>query len=164
MLEDEVTPVLKALRKNGLDVVAIHHHMTGDRPVVIFLHYWGRGPAEKLATGFRAALDNLGAGHAGMSAHSDSSSQAPNDIVNAVKVTAQKDCGCGQCAAKGCDPCKGKNCHYCVAKALVVKDCGCGGCDAKGCSMCGPGCDVCKFHLAPSAAASPADAASAKPD
>src|SRR5258705_3843085 len=62
MLEGEVTPVLKALRKNGLDVVAIHHHMTGDRPVVIFLHYWGRGPAEKLAAGFKAALDELGKG------------------------------------------------------------------------------------------------------
>jgi hypothetical protein len=48
--ESEVTPVLKALRKNGLDVVAIHYQMTGDRPVVSFLHYWGRGPAEKLAT------------------------------------------------------------------------------------------------------------------
>jgi len=60
MLENEVTPVLKALRKNGLEVVAIHNHMTGDRPVVIFLHYWGRGPAEKLATGFKAALDELG--------------------------------------------------------------------------------------------------------
>jgi hypothetical protein len=60
MLENEVTPVLKALRKNGLEVVAIHHHMTGDRPVVIFLHYWGRGPAEKLANGFKAALDELG--------------------------------------------------------------------------------------------------------
>jgi hypothetical protein len=57
-----VTPVLKALRKNGLDVVAIHHHMTGDRPVVTFLHYWGRGPAEKLALGFKAALDELGKG------------------------------------------------------------------------------------------------------
>jgi uncharacterized protein DUF1259 len=62
MLESEVTPVLKALRKNGLDVVAIHHHMTGDRPVVIFLHYWGRGLAEKLASGFKAALDELGKG------------------------------------------------------------------------------------------------------
>lgn len=60
MLESEVTPVLKALRKNGLDVVAIHHHMTGDRPMVIFLHYWGRGPADKLASGFKAALDELG--------------------------------------------------------------------------------------------------------
>jgi hypothetical protein len=62
MLEGEVTPVLKALRKNGLEVVAIHHHMTGDRPVVIFLHYWGRGPAQKLANGFKAALDELGKG------------------------------------------------------------------------------------------------------
>jgi Domain of Unknown Function (DUF1259) len=62
MLETEVTPVLKALRKNGLDLVAIHHHMTGDRPVVIFLHYWGRGPVEKLASGFRADLDELGKG------------------------------------------------------------------------------------------------------
>ena len=60
MLESEVTPVLKALRKNGLDVVAIHHHMIKVTPVVIFLHYWGRGPAEKLATGFRATLDELG--------------------------------------------------------------------------------------------------------
>ena len=60
MLENEVTPVLRALRKNGLDVVAIHHHMTEDRPVVIFLHYWGRGPAEKLATAFKVALDELG--------------------------------------------------------------------------------------------------------
>jgi hypothetical protein len=60
MLESEVTPVLKALRANGLDVVAIHHHMIGSRPPIIFLHYWGRGPAEKLAAGFRAALDQLG--------------------------------------------------------------------------------------------------------
>jgi hypothetical protein len=60
MLESEVTPVLKVLRKNGLDVVAIHHHMTSDRPVIIFLHYWGTGPADKLAMGFKAAVDELG--------------------------------------------------------------------------------------------------------
>ena len=59
MLESEVTPVLKALRKNGLDVVAVHHHMTSDRPMIIFLHYWGTGPAEKLATGFKAALGEI---------------------------------------------------------------------------------------------------------
>jgi hypothetical protein len=73
MLEDEVTPVLKALRQNGLDVVAIHHHMlehapAGEQsehraePTIIFLHYWGTGPADKLAAGFRAALDLLGHG------------------------------------------------------------------------------------------------------
>lgn len=71
------------------------------------------------------------------------------DITTAVKAAAAKDCGCGQCAAKGCNPCHGKNCYYCVAKALDKKDCGCGQCSGKGCSSCGPGCDVCKFHLAP---------------
>jgi uncharacterized protein DUF1259 len=60
MLATEVTPVLKALRKNGLDVVAIHHHMTGTQPTIYFLHYWGTGAADKLAAGFRAALDQLG--------------------------------------------------------------------------------------------------------
>jgi hypothetical protein len=60
MLDNEVTSVLKVAAQKRFDVVAIHHHMTGDRPMVIFLHYWGRGPAEKLATGFKAALDQLG--------------------------------------------------------------------------------------------------------
>jgi hypothetical protein len=60
MLESEVPAVLRALRKNGLDVVAIHHHMTADRPMIIFLHYWGTGPADKLATGFKAAVNELG--------------------------------------------------------------------------------------------------------
>jgi len=60
MLESELTPVLKALRKNGLDIVAIHHHMTADRPMIIFLHYWGTGPADKLASGFKAAVNELG--------------------------------------------------------------------------------------------------------
>jgi hypothetical protein len=59
MLSTEVTPVLKALRANGLNVVAIHNHMTSTEPPVYFLHYWGTGPAEKLARGFRAALDQL---------------------------------------------------------------------------------------------------------
>jgi len=60
MLATEVTPVLKALRKNGLDVVAIHHHMTGTQPTIYFPHDWGTGPADKLAAGFKAALDLLG--------------------------------------------------------------------------------------------------------
>ena len=60
MLPSEVNAVLKALRQNGLDVVAIHHHMLDTQPNVIFLHYWGTGPADKLATGFKAALDQLG--------------------------------------------------------------------------------------------------------
>ncbi len=61
MLDREVTPVLKSLRSSGIDVVAIHHHMTGTNPPVIFLHYWGKGPAQKLATAFRTAIEQTGA-------------------------------------------------------------------------------------------------------
>jgi len=60
MLAAEVTPVLKALREHGLDVVAIHHHMTDTTPIVYFLHYWGTGRADALAAGFKAAFDQLG--------------------------------------------------------------------------------------------------------
>jgi hypothetical protein len=60
MLESEITPVLKILRQHNLDVVAIHHHMTNSQPTIIFLHYWGTGPAQQLAAGFKAALDALG--------------------------------------------------------------------------------------------------------
>ena len=60
MLDAEVNPVLKALRSNGINVVAIHHHMTGTSPTVFFLHYYGTGPASKLAQGVRAAVDVLG--------------------------------------------------------------------------------------------------------
>jgi hypothetical protein len=60
MVAAEVTPVLKALRANGIDVVAIHHHMTATDPDIYFLHYWGKGSAQKLATGVKAAVDLLG--------------------------------------------------------------------------------------------------------
>jgi hypothetical protein len=60
MLADEVTPVLRALRQNGIAVVAIHHHMTGTSPTIYFLHYWGTGPSDKLATAFKTALNELG--------------------------------------------------------------------------------------------------------
>ena len=69
MLDHEVTPVLKALRANGINIVAIHHHMTGVQPVVVFLHYYGTGPAEQLARGVRAAVDVLGKTPASHASH-----------------------------------------------------------------------------------------------
>ncbi len=69
MLAGEITPVLKALRSNNLNVVAIHNHMTNGQPAIYFLHYWGTGPADKLANGFKAALNQLGKGGKGSMAH-----------------------------------------------------------------------------------------------
>ncbi len=55
--EAELQPVLKALRGGGIDIVAIHHHMSGETPRILFLHYWGRGKASELAATVRRALD-----------------------------------------------------------------------------------------------------------
>lgn len=60
MLEDEVAPVIKALVENEIEVVAVHNHMVHEEPRIFFLHYWGVGPAEKLAIGLKAALDQTG--------------------------------------------------------------------------------------------------------
>jgi hypothetical protein len=62
MLDTEVTPVLKALRSNNIAVVAIHQHMIGTQPNITFLHYWGKGQAQQLARGVKAAVDQLGKG------------------------------------------------------------------------------------------------------
>ena len=60
MYEDELQGVLKALRGAGINIVAIHNHMTHEEPRVMFLHYWGVGPTADLAKGLRAALDTQG--------------------------------------------------------------------------------------------------------
>ena len=56
MTEAELQGVLKALRKAGIHVVAIHNHMTHEEPQYVFLHYWGKGPALELARALRSAL------------------------------------------------------------------------------------------------------------
>jgi hypothetical protein len=57
MRESELQNVLKALRKARINVVAIHQHMVGEEPRIMFLHYWGVGSASELAKGLRSALD-----------------------------------------------------------------------------------------------------------
>ena len=57
MLEGEMQAVLKALRHAGINIVAIHQHMTGESPRMMFLHYWGVGRTEDLARGLKSALE-----------------------------------------------------------------------------------------------------------
>ena len=64
MIESEVQPVLKTLRSRDINVVAIHNHMIGVSPHVVFLHYW-KGSTDKPASAFRAVLDQLGHAPAG---------------------------------------------------------------------------------------------------
>ena len=54
---DEVNPMIKALRSNGIEVTALHSHMLTEQPRVFFMHFWANDNALKLAKGIRAALD-----------------------------------------------------------------------------------------------------------
>jgi hypothetical protein len=66
MTAEEVQPVLHALRKGGIHIVALHNHMIGEQPAFYFTHFWGKGRAEDLARGVKAALDaQKEAGHSG---------------------------------------------------------------------------------------------------
>ena len=64
--EDELQPALKAMRVGEINIVAIHSHMTHEQPRILFFHYWGRGPATKLAEAIKGAL--LASGLSGVSA------------------------------------------------------------------------------------------------
>lgn len=61
----EVQPVLKALRKANIHIVALHNHMVGEQPAFFFTHFWGKGKAEELAKGLKDALDAQKAAGAG---------------------------------------------------------------------------------------------------
>ena len=57
LTSDEVNPVIKALRANGIEVTALHSHMLDEQPRLFFMHFWANDDAMKLARGLRAALD-----------------------------------------------------------------------------------------------------------
>jgi hypothetical protein len=59
MTADEVNPVIKALRTNGIEVAALHSHMLVEQPRLFFMHFWANDDAIKLAKGLRAALDKM---------------------------------------------------------------------------------------------------------
>src|SRR5882757_2026930 len=54
--EDQLQPVLKSLRKDKINIVAIHQHMTHEEPRIMFFHYWGRGTAKDLAQAIRGGF------------------------------------------------------------------------------------------------------------
>jgi hypothetical protein len=57
MTASEVNKVIRALRKGGINLTAVHNHMLDEQPRIFFLHYWGSGPAEQLAQTVREAFD-----------------------------------------------------------------------------------------------------------
>jgi len=65
LIGDEVNPVIRALRDNGIAITALHSHLLTDSPHLFFMHYWANDDALKLAHGLRAALDKMNVKKAG---------------------------------------------------------------------------------------------------
>ncbi|HEU0160987.1 MAG TPA: DUF1259 domain-containing protein [Rhizomicrobium sp.] len=59
LIAKEVNPVIRALRKNGIDVTALHNHMLDDEPRMFFVHFWAQDELGKLLTGLKAALSEI---------------------------------------------------------------------------------------------------------
>ena len=57
MTAGELQVVLRAMRTEGINIVAIHQHMSDEEPRYFFLHYWGKGAAANLAQSFKRVLD-----------------------------------------------------------------------------------------------------------
>jgi hypothetical protein len=85
MYEGEVQGVLKALRHSGIRIVALHNHMTGESPRVIFLHFWGTGSTRNLAEGLKAALDTQPPGFVAGLAVSESEPSPPTVSFDNVR-------------------------------------------------------------------------------
>jgi len=56
LLEEELNPVMDKLRTSGFEITAVHNHLIGESPHVLYMHYMGHGPATQLATSLKAAL------------------------------------------------------------------------------------------------------------
>lgn len=59
MVQSEVSAVQDALRANGIEITALHHHLIGESPRLYFMHFWANDSTVKLARGLRAALDKM---------------------------------------------------------------------------------------------------------
>ena len=56
---EEVNPMIRVLRENGIEVTAIHSHMLNEQPRLFFVHFWAKDDAVKLAKGLQAALEKI---------------------------------------------------------------------------------------------------------
>jgi Domain of Unknown Function (DUF1259) len=59
LLPHELNPVIKELRASGIEVASIHNHLLDNQRSMVFMHFWAYGDAVSLATGLKAALNQV---------------------------------------------------------------------------------------------------------
>jgi hypothetical protein len=60
LLEKEVGPVISKLLSQNLQVTAIHNHLLNEQPAIKYIHFSGKGDAEKLAAEIKSVLEVTG--------------------------------------------------------------------------------------------------------
>jgi len=86
LLAEEVNPVLRALQAGGLNVLAVHNHLMGESPQVIYVHFGGHGEAQQVATALRSALDTTKTPLAASAAAPPSPSQADTAAFDKIQA------------------------------------------------------------------------------
>lgn len=56
LTEGEVAPVMKALVDGGVEITALHNHLLGESPKLLYLHMGGHGDPVKLARAIKRAV------------------------------------------------------------------------------------------------------------
>jgi hypothetical protein len=56
LTESEINPVISALQAHNFDITAVHNHLVGTTPPIMYMHYWGEGDAAALAAAVKDAL------------------------------------------------------------------------------------------------------------
>lgn len=56
LTEEEINPVISQLEQGGVEIMALHNHLIGETPKVMYLHIGGMGDPVKLAQTIHAAV------------------------------------------------------------------------------------------------------------
>src|SRR5262249_34516526 len=87
LTEDEIQAVMSKLEEGGIEIPAIHNHLIGTKPLVMYMHVMGSGDAVQLATAAHGAL---------VLSHTPLEASAPNPKDSTVDLdTAALDAAIG---------------------------------------------------------------------
>src|SRR2546423_291499 len=75
LTEDEVTPVMTKLQQGGVEQTALHNHVLGESPRVMYMHISAMGDAVKIA---QAIHDALALSKTPLTAPATATASAPN--------------------------------------------------------------------------------------
>jgi hypothetical protein len=68
LLEDEVAPVMQELQSGGIEITALHNHLIGESPRVLYMHIHGMGNAASLRKAIHSAIAKTKTPEAGAAA------------------------------------------------------------------------------------------------